>query len=202
MQEQVIQYHISETQRYYSQDQAKSDTNLLDLNSRVAELEYGLNARTKEVRDGSTFATYWRAKEQGYFKAEIVKQNEARLDFILTPQVDLHCAAIERIKKCVNLKRNARVELAEQEDFVIQRIDMINQKRERTIEAELGSYIYRKVCDVALDLEKNQLSFPMTQGRMSNSLIQKIDEKNNELMGHYKDVKHRVETYELVSEVC
>jgi hypothetical protein len=182
-------------------EQLEADISLKVLTSRIAELEYGLQKRTKEPRDGAQFATFWKAFEQSFFLGELIKQNEARVNFILIPQAELHVASINRIKLEIDAKNKERIKYADEEDRALQLIDKLNNKREELLEEEIGPYNFRKVSEVEIELER----LGMKESCESVLQIQKDLERLFRSLEEFKEtrryIKERVNLSSLVRQM-
>ena len=120
------------------------DTERVEVHGNIADIEYSLNKRCKESPDGGQFVVYWKAYEAGVFSAEKVLQNEARVSFILHPQMDLLLTKISFLKKEIDKDSRQLSLLYEEEEKLMGEIEDLNQRRNQQLEVVIGPYNFCK----------------------------------------------------------
>jgi hypothetical protein len=136
----------------------------------MAELEYLLNKRGKEKRDGGQFLAYWKALEQGYFSSELIRQTEARINFILEPQIEQILIKIRSLNKSIETSNENLSELLEEEESLCLEIEALNLQRSNQLETVMGSYNFFKSGEV-----ENMLSSLSVENMRAESMNQESE---------------------------
>lgn len=167
---------------------------MLGLTARIAELEYSIAGRSRHPRDGSLFASYCRSKVDGYFASLKINQNEARIDYKLTPLLSLLSSTIGSLRQSMADRVAARLAITEDEDRLMLQIDDLNHKRDQLKEDQLGSYNYRKVSEVDSELDRLKADLSLAGDEERHSALDRLEEKCRELRQASVEVAQRVES--------
>ncbi len=107
---------------------------LIGHKTEIASIEYNLNVRAQKPKDGQQFKSYWQCLDMISSLEEKIKQNKARVDYLLLPQVDDIVNKLNDVLPALSLARENRDRLLDIEERIAEDIHLINKKRKQAIE--------------------------------------------------------------------
>lgn len=198
---QRVTYRLGRLQTEFTTQKPELDEERVALHGKLAELEYLLNIRCKDSKTGAQFMAYWKALELGYFSGELIRQSDARISFILEPQMELLMSKISFLNKSIQTSSADLELLLDEEEILCSEIEALNVQRSEQLESVMGSYNFCKANETDTYLAKINFKDLERRLAMDDSEIGKVEKRISILQGLPSNILERVGFLDSVLEM-